>query len=44
VAFGPDVTSNFLETNNLSMVIRSHEMKEEGFEVEHDGKLITIFS
>jgi len=44
VGFGPDVTNNFLETNNLSMVIRSHEMKDEGFEVEHDGKLITIFS
>lgn len=44
VNFGPDVTENFLKTNNLSMVVRSHEMKDEGYEVEHDGKLITIFS
>mmetsp|Transcript_34875 Transcript_34875/g.73891 ORF Transcript_34875/g.73891 Transcript_34875/m.73891 type:complete len:497 (+) Transcript_34875:51-1541(+) len=44
VAFGPDVTENFLETNNLSMVVRSHEMKENGYEVEHGGKLVTIFS
>jgi len=44
VAFGKDVTENFLKTNNLNLVIRSHEMKEEGYEVEHGGQLITIFS
>lgn len=26
------------------MVVRSHEVKDEGFEVVHDGKLVTIFS
>jgi len=44
VAFGQDVTENFLKTNNLKMVIRSHEMKEEGYEIEHCGKLCTVFS
>eukprot|EP00435_Cladocopium_sp_Y103_P005009 s3972_g1.t1 len=44
VAFGPDVTDNFLRVNNLKMVIRSHEMKEEGYEIEHSGKLVTVFS
>jgi serine/threonine-protein phosphatase 5 len=44
LCFGPDVTKNFLEMNNLQLVIRSHEMKDEGYEVEHDGKLITVFS
>lgn len=44
VAFGPDVTDKFLKKNNLKMVIRSHEMKEEGYEVQHGGKLVTIFS
>ncbi|CAE8693289.1 unnamed protein product, partial [Polarella glacialis] len=44
VAFGQDVTENFLETNKLKMVIRSHEMKEEGYEIEHSGKLVTVFS
>lgn len=24
--------------------MRSHEVKDEGYEVEHDGKLITVFS
>jgi len=44
VAFGKDVTENFIKTNDLKMVIRSHEMKEEGYEIEHDGKCVTIFS
>jgi len=44
VAFGSDVTENFLKTNDLKMVIRSHEMKEDGYEVEHGGKLVTVFS
>ena len=26
------------------LLVRSHEVKEEGYEVEADGKLITIFS
>ncbi|EDQ85142.1 uncharacterized protein MONBRDRAFT_38966 [Monosiga brevicollis MX1] len=42
--FGPDITKQFLEHNNLKLLIRSHEMKEEGYEVAHDGKCITIFS
>jgi len=44
VAFGKDVTENFLKTNDLKLVIRSHEMKENGYTVEHDGQLITVFS
>ncbi|CAE7185139.1 PAPP5, partial [Symbiodinium pilosum] len=44
VAFGQDVTENFLKVNNLKMVIRSHEMKEEGYEIEHGGRLVTVFS
>jgi len=44
VAFGKDVTENFLKTNDLSLVIRSHEMKENGYTIEHGGQLITVFS
>jgi serine/threonine-protein phosphatase 5 len=42
--FGPDVTANFLETNNLELVVRSHEVNDEGYVVLHGGKLITVFS
>lgn len=42
--FGPDVTKKFLELNKLDYVIRSHEVKNEGYQVDHDGKCITVFS
>ncbi|KAG1468455.1 hypothetical protein G6F56_003821 [Rhizopus delemar] len=44
IQFGPDVTKNFLDTNGLDMIIRSHEVKEEGYVIEHDGKCVTVFS
>ncbi len=44
VGFGPDVAKAFLDNNNLDILIRSHEMKMEGYEVEADGRVITIFS
>jgi len=44
LSFGPDVTHRFLANNNLDLVVRSHEVKDEGYLVEADGKLITIFS
>ena len=42
--FGPNVTKNFLEKNDLDYIIRSHEVKADGYEVAHDGKCITVFS
>nr|GMD84247.1 serine/threonine-protein phosphatase 5 isoform X2 [Ipomoea batatas] len=44
LSFGGDVTKRFLQENNLELVVRSHEVKDEGYEIEHDGKLITVFS
>lgn len=44
VAFGPDVTQDFLKTNDLSLVVRSHEVKDAGYEVAHGGYCVTIFS
>ncbi|XP_029785950.1 serine/threonine-protein phosphatase with EF-hands 1 isoform X2 [Suricata suricatta] len=42
--FGPDVTSKVLNRHHLKMVIRSHECKPEGYEICHDGKVVTVFS
>jgi serine/threonine-protein phosphatase 5 len=44
LAFGPDVTKRFLDANGLDLLVRSHEVKDGGYEVEADGRLITIFS
>ncbi|KAH1131129.1 hypothetical protein J1N35_002507 [Gossypium stocksii] len=44
LSFGADVTRKFLLDNSLDLIVRSHEVKDEGYEIEHDGKLITIFS
>lgn len=43
-AFGPDYTTSFLERNGLQLLVRSHEVKDEGYVEEHNGKCITIFS
>ncbi|KAJ8604320.1 hypothetical protein CTAYLR_002573 [Chrysophaeum taylorii] len=44
LSFGPDVTKRFLDRNDLSLVIRSHEVRDNGYELEHGGQLITVFS
>lgn len=44
IQFGPDVTKEFCDTNDLMMIVRSHELKNEGYEIMHDGKCVTIFS
>lgn len=42
--FGPDITQAFLTNNGLDLLIRSHEVKDEGYEIAHNGKCITVFS
>jgi serine/threonine-protein phosphatase 5 len=39
--FGPDVTARFCEKNGLEAIIRSHEVRMDGYEEEHNGKCIT---
>nr|AEE62915.1 unknown [Dendroctonus ponderosae] len=42
--FGPDVTHAFIKLNKLDYIIRSHEVKDSGYEVAHEGRCITVFS
>jgi hypothetical protein len=42
--FGPDITAGFLTANSFTAVVRSSQSKVKGFECEHDGKVITVFS
>lgn len=44
VTFGPDVTDNFLTSNKLQLLIRSHEVKDDGYEFQHAGRCLTVFS
>eukprot|EP01041_Mallomonas_annulata_P005664 gene5664-11433_t len=42
--FGPDVTAESLKTNNLDLLIRSHQVAREGYNIQHNGKFVTVFS
>lgn len=42
--FGFGATKEFMEKNNISMIIRAHEMKQEGFEYCQGNHVLTIFS
>jgi protein phosphatase len=42
--FGPDVTERFMADNGVSLIVRSHECMQQGFEKMHNDTLITVFS
>ncbi|KIJ67953.1 hypothetical protein HYDPIDRAFT_83817, partial [Hydnomerulius pinastri MD-312] len=44
IAFGPDVTKRWCDLNGVTGVIRSHEVRENGYAIEHDGLCTTVFS
>ena len=43
-AFGPDITAAFLNVNNFSLLIRSHQHFHEGYEKHHNDLCWTVFS
>jgi diadenosine tetraphosphatase ApaH/serine/threonine PP2A family protein phosphatase len=42
--FGKNVTEKVLRKLNVRILIRGHEPCREGFKVNHDGKVLTLFS
>jgi serine/threonine-protein phosphatase 5 len=42
--FGPDITDRFLRANHIELIIRSHQVVENGYAIQHGGKCITVFS
>ena len=44
VEFGVEATRKFCRANQIALIIRSHECKQEGYEFCHDGRLLTVFS
>lgn len=42
--FGVDVIEQFLQSHNLSMICRAHQVVEDGYEFHANRKLVTIFS
>jgi hypothetical protein len=42
--FGPETTARFLALNGLKLLIRSHQVADEGYEVLHNGQCVTVFS
>lgn len=42
--FGEDITKKLLKMLNAKVLIRGHEPTGEGFKINHDGKILTLFS
>lgn len=42
--FGPDVTKKFLCRNALTKIVRAHQVVEDGFKLQHDESVVTVFS
>jgi len=44
VSFGPDIVRAFLHKEDLDLVVRAHQVVEDGYEFFADRQLVTIFS
>ena len=42
--FGRTVTENILNKLGVKVLIRGHEQCKNGFKINHDGKVLTLFS
>lgn len=44
IEWSKEITDNFLENNDYSLIIRSHEVKDNGYEFLHNNRVLTLFS
>ena len=44
VYFGPDISKEFLQRNKLEYIIKGHTYVPKGFEIAHDGRVVTLHS
>jgi protein phosphatase len=42
--FGKDVTARFLKVFKVKILVRGHESCDDGFKIDHDGSVMTLFS
>ena len=42
--FGEDVTASLLERFHVRILLRGHEPCDEGFKIDHNGRILTLFS
>lgn len=42
--FGPDIAKQWCQLNKVTAILRSHEVRNDGYQEEHDGLTVTIFS
>ncbi|GMI28753.1 hypothetical protein TeGR_g8010, partial [Tetraparma gracilis] len=42
--FGQDITEQFTHINNLSYISRAHQLVMEGYQWQHNDRVVTIFS
>lgn len=44
LSFGPDISKQFLQQNKLEYIIKGHTYVPKGFEIAHDGRVVTLHS
>jgi serine/threonine-protein phosphatase PP1 catalytic subunit len=42
--FGPDVVTDFLDKNDFDLVVRAHQVVEDGYEFFASRQMVTLFS
>ncbi|KAJ3445605.1 serine/threonine-protein phosphatase pp2a-related [Anaeramoeba flamelloides] len=42
--FGENISKSFLKNNKLSLIVRAHQLIQEGFNLNHSEQVVTIFS